>query len=155
MNGRIYSISFDNIAVSTTQDLFEIATPATTGAALLGLFIGQSSDYGEAQAEGLRVLVIRGATTTGTATSVTPVSRLPGTGASVCTCKRNSTVAATGGTPVNVHADAFNVQAGYQYWWTPETTPTVAPSSRVVVNLPAAPTDAITVSATLIFEELV
>ena len=154
MTGRVYSISFDNIAVSTAQDLFEIATPATTGIALHGLMVAQSSDYGDAAAEGLRILVIRGATTTGTATSVTPVSRMAGTGASVCTCKRNSTVAATGGTPVNVHADAFNVQAGYQLWWTPETQPVVAPSSRVVINLPAAPADAITVSATLIFEEM-
>ena len=154
MAGRIYSISFDDIAVSTAQDLFEVATPATTGVTLHGVFIGQSSDYGDAQAEGRRILVIRGATTSGTATSVTPVKRLPGSGASVCTCKRNSTVAATGGAPETLHADAFNVQAGYQFWWTPETQPIVAPSSRIVVNLPAAPADEIRVSATLIFEEM-
>jgi hypothetical protein len=154
MAGRIYSIVFTDIAVSAAQDLFEIATPAATGVNLLGLMVGQSSDYGDAQAEGARVLVIRGATTTGSGgASVTPVQMMPGTGASVCTCKRNNTTAATGGTPVQVHNDAFNIQSGYQFWWTPETTPRVAPSSRIVVNLPAAPTDAIQMSATLIFEE--
>lgn len=155
MAGRIYSIVFTDIAVSAAQDLFEIATPAGTGAALLGLMIGQTSDYGDAQAEGARLLVIRAATTTGSGgASVTPVPMMPGTGASVCTCKRNNTTAATGGTPVNVHADAFNIQAGYQLWWTPETKPRVAPSSRIVVNLPNIPTDAIQMSGTLIFEEL-
>jgi hypothetical protein len=156
MAGRIYSIVCDRIAVSTAQDLFEITTPAATGINILSLFIAQSSDYGDAQAEGLPFVIVRGYTTTGTATAVTPAPKMPGTGASVCTCKRNSTVAATGGTApavVTLHADAFNIQAGVPLVWTPETTLPVAPSSRVVVNLPVAPTDAITLSATLYFEE--
>jgi hypothetical protein len=151
---RIYTAAFDNIAVSAAQDLFEIAPAATAGVVIHKLLIGQSSDYGDAQAEGLRLLIIRGATSTGTGgATITPANTIPGGAAASSTVKRNNTTAATGGTPVTLHADCFNVQAGYQFIWTPETRLAVAPSSRVVVNLPAAPVDAITMSATIYFEE--
>lgn len=152
---RVYTAVFDNIAVTAAQDLFEIATPATSGAVLHALLVGQSSDFGDAQAEGLRLLIVRAATTTGSGgATITPAPVIPGGAAASSTVKRNNTTAATGGTPVTLHADTFNVQAGYQIWWAPETRPRVAPSSRIVVNLPAAPADSLTMSATLIYEEL-
>jgi hypothetical protein len=152
---RIYAANFDAIAVTAAQDFFEIAPPATASVLLHGLMIGQSTDYGDAQAEGLRLLIIRGATTTGSGgATITPAQAIPGGAAASSTVKRNNTTAATGGTPVTLHADCFNVQSGYQFWWTPETRLICAPSSRIVVNLPAAPADSITFSATLYFEEL-
>jgi hypothetical protein len=152
--GRVYSAIFDAVAVSVAQDLFEIAPPATTGILIHGLVIGQNTDYGDAQAEGLRILLIRGATTTGSGgATITPNPATPGEAAASSTVKRNNTTAATGGSPLTIHADCFNVQAGYQFWWTPETRLGCAPSSRIVVNLPAAPIDAITMSATLYYEE--
>ena len=57
---RRYSATFDNIAVTAAQDVFEIATPATTGCTLLGVFLGQTTRQGDAQAEMLRWQVIRG-----------------------------------------------------------------------------------------------
>ena len=153
---RRYSATFDNIAVAAAQDLFEIATPATTGCALWGIFIGQTNRFGDAMAEGLRVLVIRGATTTGSggATITAAAGLSPGVGVWSSTVKRNNTTAATGGTPQTLHADCFNVQAGYQFWWTPETMPRCAPSSRIVVNIPETPGASMTMSAALYFEEI-
>ena len=155
MANRLYAVTLDNISVAAAQDLFEIATPATTGCTLLGLFVGQTTRQGDAQAEMLRWLVIRGATTTGSggATITAAPGLSPGVGAWSSTVKRNNTTLATGGTPQIMHADCFNVQAGIAHWWTPETMIECAPSSRLVINLPEAPSAAMTVSATLYFEE--
>jgi hypothetical protein len=152
---RRYSATFDNIAVTAAQDLFEIATPATTGCTLLGLFVGQTSRQGDTQAEMLRWLILRGATTTGSGgATITAASGLsPGVGVWSSTVKRNNTTAATGGTPQTLHADCFNVQQGIAFWWTPETAPEIAPSSRVVVNIPETPSASMTMSGTLYFEE--
>jgi hypothetical protein len=153
--GRRYSATFDNIAVTAVQDIFEIATPATTGCTLLGLFLGQTTRQGDAQAEMLRWLVIRGHTTTGSggATITAAAGLSPGVGVWSSTVKRNNTTAATAGTPQTLHADCFNVQAGIQFWWTPETALEVAPSSRIVINLPEAPSASMTMSGTIYFEE--
>lgn len=153
--GRFYTASFDNIGVSAAQDLWGIATAATTSLILHGVIVGQSSDYGDAAAEGLRILIIRGATTVGSGGSaVTPSPNPPGGAAASSTVRRNDTTAATGGSPLTMVADAFNIQAGYQLWLPPEVRIIVAPSSRLVVNLPAAPTDVIQVSSTIFFEEV-
>jgi hypothetical protein len=152
---RMYVANFDNITVSAAQDFFEVAPAATVSVVFHGLMIGQSTDYGDAQAEGLRLLIIRGATTTGSGgATITPAPVLPGGAAASSTVKRNNTTAATGGTPINLHSDGFNVQSGYQIWWTPETRLVCAPSSRIVVNMPSTPADAINFNASLYFEEI-
>lgn len=151
---RYYSVSFDNVAVSAAQDLFEVATASSAGVRLHGLVVGQSSDYGDSAAEGLRILIIRAHTSSGSGGSApTPTVLTPGGSAASSTTEANNTTPASGGSPVTIHADTFNVQAGYQIWWPPEMRPACAPSSRIVVNLPAAPADALTMSATLYFEE--
>ena len=118
MANRLYSATFDNIAVAAPQDLFEIASPATTGCTLHGVFIGQTSRQGDAQAEMLRWLVIRGATTTGSggATITAAAGISPGVGVWSSTVKRNNTTAATGGTPQTMHASCFNVQGEIAFW---------------------------------------
>ena len=152
---RAFSAPFDNIAVAAAQDLFEIATGATSGCRLTGLFVGQTNRFSDAMAEGLRLLIIRGATTTGSggATITAATSLTPGAGVWASTVKRNNTTAATGGTPQTLHADCFNVQVGYQMWWPPEMMLLCAPSSRIVVNIPETPGASMTMSATLYFEE--
>lgn len=150
----MYSCTFVGIAVSAAQDLFEIATPATSSVAIHGLVLGQSSDYGDAQAEGLRIQLIRGHTTTGSGgATITPVQLVPGGAAASSTVKRNNTTVATGGSPLVCWVDVWNVQAGYQMWWPPESHILVAPSSRIVVTQ-TAPADEITMSGTLIYEAL-
>lgn len=153
MSGRMYSISFAAVAVSAAQDLFEITAPSSAGIALHALTLGQSSDYGDAAAEGLSLTIVRGYTTSGSGGSAaTPRILVPGGSAASSSAEVNNTTVASAGTPVTLHADAFNVQAGYQYVWTPETRPRAAPSSRIVVRI-TAPADALTMSGTLYYEE--
>lgn len=150
---RQYAVTFAAATVSAAQDLFEITCAASGTLELVGVVLGQSSDYGDAQAEGLSLSIVRGYTTSGSGgAAATPVALNSGDGAATSACEVNNTTLATAGTAVTLHADAYNVQAGYQIWWPPEARPTVRGGERVVVRQ-TAPADAITQSGTLYFQE--
>jgi hypothetical protein len=76
------------------------------------------------------------------------------TDAAGSTTAANNTTPATAGSPVTLIDTAFNIQIGHQQVFTPETRPCLAPSERLVLNLPAAPGSAIFMSGTLYFEEV-
>ena len=68
------------------------------------------------------------------------------------TCEANNTTQSAEGT--FLHSDTFNVRAGYQFIWTPETRPVVSPSGLFIVELQTAPADSLTMSGTIYFEEI-
>jgi hypothetical protein len=155
--GRFYSVPFSATSVSAAVDAFEVLASASKPFVLHEVTIAQSSDYGDAQAEGLSVLIKKatGSYTSGSGGStVTPAKHLTndaaaGPTAEVC----NTTQAAAGsGALTTIRAEAFNVQAGYQYLPTPEQRITFLAAEAVVVSI-TAPADAVTLSGTLIFEE--
>lgn len=151
---RVYTLTIQNSSVSAAQDLFELVTTSSSNLRLLGFLFGQSSDHGDAQAEALRLSVVRGYTTTGSGGSSSTPDPMDATNtmAAAATCKISNTTLATSGTAVILLADVINLQAGYSIWWTPETAPKIGISTRVVVRI-TAPSDAITVNATLYFAE--
>lgn len=151
----LYSAIFDNVTVSAAQDLFEIVAPSTGTVAIHAIFIGQSSDAGDAQAESLRILLTRGHTVSGSGGSSPSIQKFDASrdASSGATVEANNTTAAnTSG--VNILADTFNIAIGWQFLPTPEMRPRLAASQRFTVNLPAAPADALTMSGTIIWEEL-
>lgn len=152
----IFAATFTAVAVTAAQDVFEIATPATTRVRVKEIRIGQYSDAGDAQAEMLSVLVIRGNATSGSGGSTaTPVNLSPTTGAAsaASTVEVNNTTTASTGSPVTLIADAWNVQRGW-LWRArcPEEEIEVAISSRLVVRI-TAPADSLTMNGTIVFEE--
>jgi hypothetical protein len=156
--GRLYSVPFSATAVSAAVDAFEVLASSAKPFILHEVTLAQSSDYGDAAAEGLSVLIKRatGSYTSGSGGStVTPAKHLTndaaaGPTAEVC----NTTQAAAGsGALTTIRAEAFNVQAGYQYLPTPEQRPVFLAAEACVVSI-TAPADAITLSGTLVFEEL-
>lgn len=152
---RIYKVPMDAISVSAVQDLFEINSGSGFVTRLLEVFIGQSSDAGDAEDEMLRVQIIRAHSTSGSGgASVTPVGVNAGSAAFGGTCERNNTTQATGGSPVTICADTFNVRAGWVYRATERPIIVIPPSGRLVVALPAAPADAITMSGYAVIEEI-
>ena len=155
--GRMYSVTFDGVAVSAAQDLFELTGAAGMAVILHEIRLAQSSDAGDAAAEMARIKLLRftGAYTGGSGGSAaTPQKFNPGDAAATAAAEVNNTTQATGGTSVILLADAWNVQAGYQWLPTPECRPILAASSALVLSLVAAPADALTMSGTLIFEEI-
>jgi len=153
--GRVYTAVFQAAAVSAAQDLFMLLASSTVPIKIHAIYIGQSSDAGDAQDELLRITLKRGMSTSGSGGSTpTPVALNPGDPASGVTAHANDTTASSGGTIVVLDEQCFNVRAGYVYVPTPEARPVVPAGGRLAVNLPTAPADALTMSGTIYFEEL-
>jgi len=162
--GRFYSINFDGVSVTAGQDLWEVLAATGKPFFLHEIVFGQDSDYGDAQAEGLRILIKRasGSYTSGSGGSTpTPAKHLTNDAAAGPTpeCNNTTQAVAGSGTLTTVRAEPFNVQAGYQYLPTPETRIFFLPAEAVVVSLhggagTAGPADALTCSGTMVIEEL-
>lgn len=150
--GRMYSARFEEVSVSAAQDLFELVAPADMSVAIHGLVISQSSDAGDSESEQLNVLIHRGSASGSGGSTPTPAPLAVGDAASTVTVEANNTSQGTEGT--QIHAECFNVMAGLQIWWTPETRPIISPSGRLIVELQTAPGDALTMSGTIYFEEI-
>lgn len=155
--GRKYCISFDRVAVSAVQDLFEILVPADMVMVVHRLVVSQDSEEGDAEDEQLYVSLRRvsGSPTSGSGGSTpTPQPLDQGDAASTLTAEANNDTQLSGGTNVVVHSEAFNIRAGLDYHPTPEERIVISPSTRLLVELEEAPADAVTMSGTLIVEEV-
>src|SRR4051812_41482079 len=122
--GRRYTVPFTATAVTAAVDAFELLAATGKPFILREVVIAQSSDYGDAQAEGLSVLIKRatGAYTSGSGGSPVTRTKNTNTAASGITAEvLNTTQAAAGsGALTTIRAEAFNVQSGYQFLPTPE-----------------------------------
>ena len=154
MSGRMYSMAFKDVAVTAAQDFFEL-TAATSGVTILhGVYLSQTSDVGDAAEEILTVEISTGATSSGSggATGVeVPLSL--GDSAATAVGEVNNTTEAASGTIVVKHQDAFNIRVGWQYLPPPEQR--ISWSANILsVALITVPNDSITMSGTMIWEEL-
>ncbi|HUU97532.1 MAG TPA: hypothetical protein VM487_17490 [Phycisphaerae bacterium] len=145
----VYKASFGGVSVTAIQDLFEINAPATRTIEILSWWIGQSSDFGDAQAEVLRLQVSRATTSGSVGTTVTARPSEPGEAAFSGTVEANNTTQA--GTTTVMEEYTFNVAVGFAWIYSPEERPVIAPSGRIVLELPVAPVDALTMSGTVAF----
>ena len=150
--GRKYTASFDNIVVSAAQDVFEINAPADAIVDVLAAYLGQSSDYGDSEAEGLRVTIEKSTGLTGSGgAAVTPETHEGGDSAFGGTVERNNTTRAT--TRAIKHEDVFNIQVGWEYRPTFEERITISPGARLLISLPGAPNDPVNMSGSVVLEE--
>ena len=154
--GRMYAVTFENVAVTAAQDFFEL-TPADDKPLIVHMVsLSQSSDVGDAAEEMLRVKLIRGHATSGSGGSApTPVPLAASGAAAGFTAEVNNTTIASTGTAVDLHAEAFNIRSGLLYLPTPECRPGVSQAgTTLVVRLMAAPADSLSMSGTIIVEEM-
>lgn len=156
--GRFYSVPFSAVSVSTAVDVFEVLASTGKPFYLHEIIISQSSDYGDAEAEGLNVLIKRatGSYTSGSGgTTVTPAKHNTNDASAGPTAETNNTTQASAGSGAltTVRAEAFNAQAGYQYLPPPEQRFFFLPAEACIVSI-TIPSDAITLSGTLVFEEI-
>lgn len=151
--GRMYTASFNGVAVDAIQDLFEVNAPSDAIVKIHSITITQSSDVGDAAAEMLRIQLSKAPTASGSGGS-TPTARPLETGDAAFggTVEANNTTQATG--TVVIDEEAFNIQAGYFYRPTPEERIVLSPSERFVVELPVAPADELTMSGSITIEEI-
>lgn len=155
--GRIYTAQFNGVAVTAQQDLFEIVAPATAIIAIHDINLGQTTELGDLQEEGLLLLMKSGQTTTGSNGSApAKVPTLFGASASGATVAANNTTKASAGTIVT-HGGfppVWNIRVPYQMIWTPECRPILSPSRRCTFELAATPLDPITISGSVTWEEI-
>lgn len=151
---RIYTAQFTGVAVTAQQDFFEILAGTNGGVLIHSLFLSQSTEVGDAQEEGLSVLLKQGSTTTGSGGSApTKVPRDVDDAASAATVAANNTTKATSGTIVTHEAWNWNVRVPLQIIWTPETRPFAKGARRLTIELGTTPADSITMSGTITWSE--
>lgn len=154
--GRFYTVTFNDVAVTASQDLFEIQPADDRPVKIWGLFLTQSTELADAAEEQLRVAIIRGHTTSGSGgNAATPAVINPLDTAAGFTAEVNSTTIASAGTGVTLHVMTWNVRSGLEMWWLPETgLIATQANTTIVVRLLAAPADSVSVSGTLYVEEM-
>jgi hypothetical protein len=148
---RVYTVEFEAVAVTVAVDLFELTPADDKPIEVIGIFLSQSSDVGDAAAEILRWRVIRGHTTGGSGGAAPTPRPLNRSGAAAgFTAETCNTTQATVGTTHNLHSDCFHIAAGLGLWL-PEGCEWEASQAdtTLVVRLMAAPTDSLTMSGTL------
>jgi hypothetical protein len=153
--GKLYAVTFAAVAVSAAQDLFEITAAAGYHLYVHGFELAQTTEVGDAAEEGLALTLVRGYTVSGSGGSAaTPVPLESGQGAANFSAEVNNTTVANTGSPVTLHATAWNERmAPCQWIYTPETRPHVGVSTRLVLRT-TAPGDAVTMSRTMWVEEV-
>lgn len=159
----VFTASFSAVAATADQDLFELVPGASTRIRLLDIDIGQSTDVGDAAAEHFNISIIRGHTTSGSGGSTLTPANVSSYGrASVTVVEaNNTTIATTAGTLL--WASTWNIAERWR-WSQPEGDGRsslsfrrqilVAPSERLVIRLGPDPADSITLSASVMFEEI-
>lgn len=155
----LYVVTFSSVAVTAQQDFFEIPAPSTRILVIHSVELTQSTDVGDAASEGLAILHKRGVGSTsgsgGTAT-ITPTKLETGNATSVvgANAETNNTTKMTGGTITTLHSSNWIIQQPYLYLPTPEMRHIIAPSEKYTVELATTPADSITMSGTIVFEEI-
>lgn len=161
MSRGVYTVTFDQqtiAAASGDYDLFEISPVANKSVEIVALSLGNKSEIGDAQDEMLAYSIIRGYTTSGTGTAATGLPLdASDPSASFAAEVLAPTTLATGGTPLILMADTFNVRAGLMLVLPPEMRPkcsAITAETRLVVRLTTAVADDLTLSGTIWVREL-
>lgn len=154
--GQLYYAEFENVAITAAQDIFEVLAPADAVIKLHSIYLGQSTDVGDAAEEILRLKIQRGAgVTSGSGGStVTPAPLENGMAAAGATVEANNTTEISAGTITDLMSLYWNIRVPFEMIFTPETQPVISASDTLVLALMAAPADSITCAGTLVFEEI-
>lgn len=147
----MFSLSFTEIAVTAQQDLFQLEA-TTHPIKIHRVTLSQSSDVADASAEHLSIL-IREVTDAVTDDGGEQSLDRNNTGTFTGACAINETTELVANA-ATLHSEAWNILNSFVYLPTPEERITVDIGNAVVVNLNTTPADSITMSGTMIFEQL-
>lgn len=157
MSRGVYTVVFDQqtiAAASGDYDFFELAPVANKPIEILALSIGNKSELGDAQEEGVAYSIVRGNTTTGNGTATTARALDPTDGAASFTAKVAGSTPASAGTAVSLVADVFNIRAGLFVIYPELMRPKAANTDLLCVRLLTALADDATISGTVWVREL-
>lgn len=152
---RLYAVTIGAVAVSATQDLINVTCTSGMAVRIHSLTLGQKTltTWEGKEIKCLRMPATVTAGSGGSAATPRPLNN--GDPAATFTARINDTTPmTTGGTAVTLYADVWHFLNGLLWMPAPEQRPVLAPSQGFAVNLPTAPSGSMTVSATLLVEEL-
>ncbi len=152
----IYTVPFENVAVTAAQDLLAVVAHSTKQCVLLAYGLSQSTELGDAAEESVRVVIKSGQTTVGSGgSSVTPTPLDPvGAGASGFTARRNDTTAAVDGTIVNHYPHNWNIRGPLDCILPEQMQIIFGAGRRLTMTLEGAPADSVTMSGYLVIQEI-
>ncbi len=155
--GRMYVVEFADVAVAAAQDLFSLLPAVDKPVKLHAVFLSQSTEVGDAAEESLTLKLQRGATTTGSGGSAAAGEPLISVNdaADAATIRVNDTTEASSGTIVDLHSESWNIRTPFIWLPPPEHRPMVENAAFFTVVLITIPADSITMTGTLIYEEVV
>ncbi len=155
---RVYTIEGGPTANTVALDLFSIIPAANKICSVHAIYIGQTTELGDAQEEQPEVLIVRGGTAAtvgsgGAAPTPRPVE--PGDGAAGFTARTLDTTKMTFTGGVNMWRDTFNIRNGWQYIPLPEDRIKVHNGNGgLSCALTAAPADSVTWTVCAVIEEI-
>lgn len=157
--GRMYVANFEGAALTTANgdyDYFEIAPADDKPIAIHAVFISFYSEVGDAAEEIIRWGIVRGHATSGSTPNNSNVRALDsGDAAFGGTAEALNATIASAGTPLTLHADAFNLRVGLVYVPTPEMRPKCSQADGlIVVRQFSTLADDANANGTVYFEEV-
>jgi hypothetical protein len=154
--GRVYSVEGNTGSQAGAIDFLEMLPADDHPCLLLALIIGQTTEFGDAQDEMVEYLVKRGGTLTSGSGGAAPTPRPSdfGDGGAGFTVEVGNTTKGSFTSGVNVHRGAFNIRAGLELFWTPETAIKFGQANQLIVEQVAAPVDAVTWTVCAYIQEL-
>jgi hypothetical protein len=151
---RLYSISFTDVAVVATQDLFGILT----GVEAIKIHVIELGQRTLSSWEAKTVQLVRNpatATVGSGGSAVTPRPLNPGDAAATATARVNDTTnQTTSGTQAILFSRDWEFLNGFFWMPAPEQRPIIGPASGCALKLAVAPSASMTCSGYLEFEEL-
>ena len=152
--GRMYSVSFSDVAVVAAQDLINLTATAGMAIEILRIDGGQRS-LTAGESKPIKLVRNLATVTAGSGgTAPTPVKLNNGDAAATFTARANDTTAQTGTTSSILFSSGFEFLNGYFKVWTPDERLVIAPSQGFAVNLPTAPSASTLMSFSVLVREL-
>lgn len=155
---RCYTVTFTPTAETVAVDLIALTAADDIPIRIRSIRVWQTSDFGDAQAEGITLNLVRGNTTNGSGGGAGTNSLVGGShdAAASFTSRVGDTTAASAGSPVTVWSDGWNVQLPYNVIFPEDMMRgTDQGAGQLVLRLGGAPADSITVGAQIDVWEMI
>jgi len=151
---RLYTVEFENVTITNAggpADIFELDAAAGKPIEVVGMKLYTVSELQEAQEEWIRLRWIRGHTTSGSTpnSSPTPAPVAVTDQAAGFTCEVYNTTEASAGTAVNLESLAFNVRAGYEFFYPELMGSKTSEANLLVLRMLSTVADDVSMTGTL------
>ena len=153
----IYTVPFVAVAVTAQQDFFEVVAAATKQLVIIGFGLSQSTEVGEAQEEGLSLILKSGQSTSGSGGSAPTPAALDTSNAAAAgfACEVNNTSKASTGTILTHYCWNWNVRTTPWDILLPEPMQILLVAGRrATLELATTPADSITLSGYMVCQEV-